>query len=339
MNVANLRQSVVPGIGLLVAIGLAARALAAVVPTSHLILAILVGLVVGNLYGVPEWARAGVGTNTLWLEAGIVVMGASVALDRVVAAGPAILVLVVGTVLTTVLTVEALSRGLFDIREEIGSLLAAGSGICGVSAVVATAESIRADETQIAYAAATVLLFDAVTLLAYPAIGHLLDLSNRVFGIWAGLTMFSTGPVTAAGFAFSTAAGEWAVLVKLTRNALIGVAAIGYALYYIRRSEADADATGQAVPGGARYLWASFPKFVLGFVAVMLVANAGVLTQTHLASLEHASDWLFLVAFAGLGLDIQLDELRSAGLRPILAVLVSLVAVSALCLFVLTALF
>lgn len=304
---------------------------------SHLIVVIFIGLVVGNTYGVPRWATAGVETNKLWLEAGIVIMGASVALDRVVAAGPTILILVVATVVTTISTVEALARNVFDIRDEIGSLLAVGSGICGVSAVVATAESIEADETQIAYAAATVLLFDAVTLLAYPVVGHVFGLSETVFGIWAGLTMFSTGPVTAAGFAFAPAAGEWALLVKLTRNALIGVTAIGYALYYIRRS--DEDTSERAVPSGWWYLWDSFPKFVLGFVAVMTIANMGVLSEPQLRSLEHAADWLFLMAFAGLGLDIQVDELRSTGLKPVLVVLVSLVGVGGLSLVVLTTLF
>lgn len=277
VNSVNLTESVLPGIGLLIGIGLAARAVASVVPMSLLIIAVLIGLVVGNTYGVPQWATTGVETNKLWLEVGIVVMGASVALDRVIAAGPTILVLVVATIMITIVTVEVLARGLFDIYDEIASLLAAGSGICGVSAVVATAGSIKADEEQIAYAAATILLFDAVTLLVYPIMGHVFGLSDMVFGIWAGLTMFSTGPVTAAGFAFSNAAGEWALLVKLTRNALIGVVAIGYALYYICRSSEDT--TEQTIPGGWSYFWESFPKFVLGFIAVMLIANAGILTR------------------------------------------------------------
>lgn len=329
----NSRESVLPGVGLLITIGLVARAVASVIPISHLIIAILIGLIVGNAYGVPRWATAGVETNKLWLEAGIVVMGAGVALDRVIAAGPTILLLVGATVVTTIVTVEVLARGLFGIREKIGSLLAAGSGICGVSAVVATAGSIKANEKQIAYAAATILLFDTVTLFVYPVIGHVLGLSDIVFGIWAGLTMFSTGPVAAAGFAFSNAAGEWALLVKLTRNTLIGVAAIGYALYYLRKS--GGDTTEKAVPGGWSYLWESFPKFVLGFLTVMVIANAGVFTHGQLISLEHASDWLFLFAFAGLGLEIRLDELRSTGLKPVLVVLVSLVSMSTLCLLVL----
>ncbi|WP_379733091.1 putative sulfate exporter family transporter, partial [Halolamina salina] len=110
-----MRGSIVPGLALLVGLGLGARLFAAIVPLNHLLLAILLGLAVGNLVGVPETVRAGVGTHKLWLKTGIVLTGASVALDRVVAAGPKLLVLVAGALTATVLLVEALSRLAFRI--------------------------------------------------------------------------------------------------------------------------------------------------------------------------------------------------------------------------------
>lgn len=325
-----------PGLALLVAVGLAARLLAAAVPgVNHLIVTIILGLVVGNAVGVPEWAAPGVTTHTLWLEVGIVVMGASVPLDRVIAAGPTILLLVVATVTATVLVVELLARYAFGVGEETGSLLAAGSGICGVSAVVAIAESIDADDAAIGYAATTVLLFDATTLFAYPAVGHLLGLSGPVFGVWAGLTMFSTGPVTAAGLAYSAAAGRWALLAKLTRNSLIGVAAVAYAVVYASRGESDGPRHRRT---GWGFLWTTFPKFVLGFLGVLVVANFGVLDGAQITSLSHLSNWAFLFAFAGLGLEIDLEDLLAAGYRPILTVAVGFALISTTALLVVQAL-
>jgi uncharacterized integral membrane protein (TIGR00698 family) len=334
-----MRRTFVPGVVALLAVGLLARLVASVVPgLNYLIVTILIGLFIGNVYGIPDWARPGVETHKVWLEAGIVVMGASVALDRVVAAGPTILLLVVATVTTTILVVEFLARLVFSIHEETGSLLAAGSGICGVSAVVAIAESIDVDETHVAYAAATILLFDSTTLFVYPVVGHVLGLSNTVFGIWAGLTMFSTGPVTAAGFTFSKTAGEWALLVKLTRNSMIGLAAIVYAVYYARRTGGP-DETADGVTRDWRFLWNTFPKFVLGFLAVLLVANLGLLSGAQITSLSNASDWAFLLAFAGLGLETRLGELRETGYKPILVVLLSLLVVATAMLVVVKALF
>jgi uncharacterized integral membrane protein (TIGR00698 family) len=252
-------------------------------------------------------------------------MGVTVALQQVVDAGLQVFLVVAIAVCATVVTVEILARELFGIPEKTGSLLAAGSGICGVSAVAAVAGSIKPDQRQIAYAAATVLLFDAATLVVYPTIGHILGLSDEVFGIWAGTTMFSTGPVTAAGFAYSRTAGEWAVLVKLTRNALIGVVAIGYALYYSRRGSTDA-----TVDHNWRYLWESFPKFIIGFIILMILGKAGVFSDAQITALDNASNWLFLVAFAGLGLSIDIGELRRLGIKPVVVVAISLLLVSSL---------
>ncbi|QKY18887.1 putative sulfate exporter family transporter [Halolamina sp. CBA1230] len=339
-------RSLLPGLALLLALGLGARLFAGVLPLNHLLLAILLGLAVGNTLGVPDLVRAGVGTHKLWLKTGIVLTGASVALDRVVAAGPRLLLLIAGAVTVTILLVEALARLAFRIDDETGSLLAAGSGICGVSAVVAVAESIDADETAVAYAATTILLFDAVTLATYPAVAAAIGLPDRVFGIWAGLTMFSTGPVTAAGFAVSETAGEWAVLVKLTRNAAIGLVAVAYAgVYASTRAGANAVRKGTNATRDGRdrgllaRLWAPFPKFVVGFVAVVAIANLGLLDGREITSLANAADWLFLLAFVGLGMEIRLDELRATGYRPVLAVLVTLLAVSSVGLTIVRAAF
>jgi uncharacterized integral membrane protein (TIGR00698 family) len=338
-----MRRTLLPGIIFLLAIGLVGRLVASALPINHLIVTILLGLIIGNFYGIPDWTRTAVGTHKVWLELGIVVMGASVALDRVLAAGPTVFFLVVATVATTVLVVELLARFVFTIQEETGSLLAAGSGICGVSAVVAIAKSIHADDACVAYAAATILLFDTTTLFVYPLVGHVLGLSTTVFGIWAGLTMFSTGPVTAAGVAYSQNAGQWALLVKLTRNALIGFVAIAYAVYYARKRDSP-DSNEVAADGGTntvswQFLWETFPRFVIGFLVVMVVANVGLLTAAQIDSLSHLSDWAFLIAFAGLGLEFQVDELRSTGYKPILVVLSGLFVVATVMLVVVQALF
>lgn len=322
---------ILPGLMVLLVGAVLARGVGEVVGIDHLLVAIALGFALANGVDVPPILDPGIATHEVWLGAGIVLMGASLTLDTVLAAGETVLLLVVLVTGSTVLAVELLSRTVFDPADRLGSLLAAGAGICGVSAVVAVAGAIRAEDTHIAYAAATILLFDAITIVVYPVVGDVLDLSATVFGIWAGASMFSTGPVVAVGFAHSETAGQWATLTKLSRNALIGVVVLVYASYYARIDGAD--------DPSVRTLWDEFPKFVLGFVALVVLASAGVLSPAQRTSIEHGYNWLFLLAFVGLGTEIRVAELRTTGVRPAAVVLIALLLASTLSLAVLLLLF
>ncbi|MFC4542967.1 YeiH family protein [Halosolutus amylolyticus] len=324
-------RRLLPGLFALCIGAIAARAIALAGGPNHLLVAIALGFVLENAVGVPERLEPGIETHKLWLGAGIVLMGASLSLGTVLDVGGLVLLVVIGVAGVTLVVVETLARNVFGVADRLGSLLAAGASICGVSAVVAVAGSIDAREDQIAYAAATVLLFDAVTLVVYPIVGDLLDLSGIVFGVWAGVSMFSTGPVVAVGVAHSEVAGQWATMTKLARNALIGVVVLGYASYYARSGTGDRPSL--------RTLWSEFPKFVVGFLALAALASAGAFSAAQQASIENAYNWLFLLAFVGLGTEIRLAELRTTGTTPVVVVLVSLLVVSTLSLAVLTVLF
>ncbi|MFC7081164.1 YeiH family protein [Halorussus caseinilyticus] len=315
-----------PGFALLLAVGALGELVGAATPLNSLVVTIALGIALANVAGVPASCKPGVATHDLWLEVGIVLMGARIALDSVLAAGVPLLASVVGVVAFTLVVAEGFSRRWFGLQRRLGSLLAAGASVCGVSAVVAVAGTVRADEDQIAYATSAILLFDALTLFAYPAVGRLLGLSGQVFGIWAGLSMFSTGPVAAAGFAYSDAAGQWATLTKLTRNVLLGVVVVAYSVVY---TESDSSATATTLGGTLRRLWRGFPKFVVGFVSVILLASSGALSAAEIDALTRASHWLFLAAFAGLGLDIDAADLHRTGVRPVTLLFVTLVVVSA----------
>lgn len=326
----------VPGIGLLAICAVGSWLVAAVVPVlNQLLVAIFTGVLLANLGGIPAWASKGVASHKVPLGAAIVLMGATLSIDAITRNGPLILVFVAGAIAFTMVFVEIISRNLFGIDTELSSLLAAGSGICGVSAVVAVAGSIRAREEHVVYATATVLLFDALTLVVYPAVGRLLAIPARTFGVWAGISMFSTGPVIAVGFMHSEAAGQWATLTKLTRNVFIGVVALGYATYYVRaRFDASSGESDSEVR--LQNLWVRFPKFVVGFVALTLLASSGALSRNQIQAIEHAYNWLFLFAFVGLGTELSVTEFRRVGPNPVLIVFTTLCTVSVLSLVILS---
>jgi uncharacterized membrane protein YadS len=133
----------------------------------------------------------------------------------------------------------------------------------------------------------------AFSLFAFPAIGHALGLSDHAFGLWAGLAVDNTAEATAAGALYSDAAAKFAVLAKTARNATIGFVVLGCAVYWARKSHR------QAVQNKAAFLWQKFPKFVLGFLLISLLATLGAFTKPQIADLANLSRWAFLLTFAG----------------------------------------
>ncbi|MDT5086679.1 MAG: hypothetical protein QOJ61_3722, partial [Mycobacterium sp.] len=205
--------------------------------------------------------------------------------------------------------------------------LAIGTSICGVSAIVASKGAIRARNSDVGYAIAAILALGAVALFTLPVLGHTIGLTDHEFGLWAGLSVDNTAETTATGYLYSEQAGKIAVLVKSTRNALIGFVVLGFALYWASRGEADRVAPG--LRAQALFIWDKFPKFVLGFLAVSAIATAGWLSKGQTTNVANVSRWAFLLTFAGVGLNTNIRELVRTGWRPLVVAVIGLVVVAA----------
>ena len=310
-----------PGVALLAVIGFAGKLLErnvnAYAKANHLVIpnieyvlwAILIGLVISNVFGLAEIFKPGVATYEFWLKAGIVLLGSRFLLGDVWRLGGVSLVLVFIEIIGSLAFMTFLGR-LFGLRPKLTSLLAVGSAVCGVSAIIATKGAIEADDEDSSFAIAAILALGAIALFTFPLIGHSLHLSDRAYGVWAGLAVDNTAEATAAGALYSDAAAKLAVLTKTTRNALIGFVVLAYAIYWASRGQAH------AVTNKAAFLWQKFPKFVLGFLLVSLLATVGFFTKDQNASLGNLSRWAFLLTFAGVGLRTNFREMRKQGLRP-----------------------
>src|SRR6266403_1789505 len=236
-----------PGVALLFTIGYAGKLAETLVKdygkAHHLALpnieyvlwAILIGLVISNTVGVAEIFRPGVATYDFWLKAGIVLLGARFLLGDVLKLGSVSLGLVVIELGVAIAIMTLLGRW-FKLKPKLTSLLAVGSSICGVSAIIAAKGAIEADDDDAAIAA--ILALGAFGLFAYPAIGHFLHMSDHAFGVWAGLAVDNTAEAAAAGAIYSDAAGKVAVLTKATRNAMIGFVVLAYAVYWASKGQA-----------------------------------------------------------------------------------------------------
>jgi len=310
-----------PGLLLLAAVGYAGkfveRSVALYGKAHHLTLpnieyvlwAILIGLAIANTTGIPAAFRPGLATYEFWLKAGIVLLGSRFLLGDVLKLGGISLVLVAIEIALSLAFMTALGRA-FGLKPKLTTLLAVGSSICGVSAIIATKGAIDADDEDSSFAIAAILSLGAIALFIFPLVGHWLGMSDQAYGLWAGLGIYNTAEVTAAGALYSDAAAKVAVLAKTARNAMIGFVVLGYALHWARKE-------GTAGVGNkAAFLWQKFPKFVLGFLVISAVATAHVFSKDQLTSLANLSRWAFLLTFAGVGLRTNIGEMRKQGLRP-----------------------
>ncbi|HEX7961353.1 MAG TPA: putative sulfate exporter family transporter [Terriglobales bacterium] len=325
---------VIPGILLLVSVGYLgkfleqfiaryAKAHHLTIPNIEYVLwAILIGVVLANTIGVPEIFRAGVNTYDFWLKTGIVLLGGRFLLGDVLKLGAVSLVLVAIELALSITFMTWLGRR-FKLSEKLISLLAVGSSICGVSAIIATQGAIEADDEDASLAIAAILALGAIALFSFPVIGHSLGMSDQAYGLWAGLAVDNTAEATAAGALYSDAASKTAVLAKTTRNATIGFVVLGYALYWARRRQAG------EIKNKASFLWQKFPKFVLGFLLISLLATVKVFDKAQIGNLANLSRWAFLLTFAGVGLRTNFAQLRKQGLRPLLVGAVGEVVIAA----------
>jgi uncharacterized integral membrane protein (TIGR00698 family) len=289
----------------------------------YVLWAIVIGLVISNLLSVPKIFQPGIATYEFWLKLGIVLLGSRFVLGDILKLGGISLALVVVEISLSLLLMHFLGR-IFKLSPKLTSLLAVGSSICGVSAIIAAKGAIDADDEDSTFAIAAILALGALALFTFPLIGHSLHLSDTAFGLWSGLGVDNTAEATATGAIYSDAAGKVAVLAKTARNAMIGFVVLAYAIYWAKQGQAS------NVANKASFLWNKFPKFVLGFLALSLLVTFHTFTKDQVTSLANLSRWAFLLTFAGVGLRTNFRELSKQGLRPFIVGALGEVLIAAL---------
>lgn len=277
----------------------------------YVLWAILYGLLVANTVGVPKVCQAGVDTYEFFLKIGIVFLGVRFLMGDVLKLGAMSLVFVAIELAVSIVFMTWLGKR-FNLSPKLTSLLAIGSSICGVSAIIAAKGAIDADDEEASYAIGAILALGAISLFTFPAIGHALAMNDHAFGLWAGLAVDNTAEATAVGAMYSEAAAKFAVLAKTTRNATIGFVVLAYALYWARKNQA------KQIGNKAAFLWQKFPKFVLGFLLISLLATLNVFSKPQSTDIANLSRWAFLLTFAGVGLRTNFRELQKQGVRPLI---------------------
>jgi uncharacterized integral membrane protein (TIGR00698 family) len=287
--------------------------------------AIAIGVLIAN--AVPALGRQkslGISdTSKLCLKGGIVLLGASLDLRVIVHTGLGSLPLLAVTMVSGLVCALWFGKAL-GIDWRMRCLIGIGTTICGGSAIAALAPVIRAKAEDIAYSVTVVFFFNMVAVFTFPALGHLLGLSDNGFGIWAGTAVNDTSAVVAAGFAFSQAAGTTATIVKLTRTTLIIPLVLGFglALPFLVKDE------GATKGSLAKRVYAAVPTFIILFV-LAAAANTAGLIGPYSMQVQMLGRMVMVVALAAVGLQGHWRAFVGAGSRPLILGLVTWFVVAA----------
>jgi uncharacterized integral membrane protein (TIGR00698 family) len=275
---------------------------------SPMILAILAGILFHNIVGTPHAAKAGVTfAMRRLLRLAIILLGLQLTAVQIAAVGYSGIVVIVLTLAASFLFTTWLGR-LLGVEHKLAQLIAAGTSICGASAVIATNTVTNAHDEDVAYAVACVTLFGSVAMFAYPLLPALLHLDARAFGLWSGASIHEIAQVIAAAFQAGKQAGEFGTIAKLTRVAML--APVVMLLAFLARSS--------AARHHARKTSAPMPWFVLGFVALVALNSVITIPIEVKGPLVTTTTFLLSMALAAMGLDTDIRKLRARGLRPLL---------------------
>ncbi len=296
---------------------------------SAIMVALLLGLAIRNAVGLPSVYDSGLKFCLRHvLRLGIMLVGLRLSLKALLDIGLVGLPIILGCITAALILVTWVNAAL-GLPRRLGILIAVGTSICGVSAIVATGPVVDAEEEEMSYAVACVTIFGLIALFCYPFLSHWLFQGDaQRAGLFLGTAIHDTAQVAGAGLMYTQQYGvkvaqDSAIVVKLVRNLFMAVVIPLMALWYHRGS-------GHESAKSVRPKWHQVvPGFVFGFVAMAAVRSLGDIggrpfrvlePRTWKGLLDSAdliSGWFLATAMAGVGLGTGLTKLRVLGWRPL----------------------
>ncbi len=301
------------------------------------LVALLLGMLISNLIGLPAWMDEGFRVE-YYIKIGIVLLGATLPFTLIVWAGP-VAILQASIVSITTFLVIFFTAGKLGLDRRLGATLGAGGAVCGVSGAIAIAGAVGAKKEHAPIAITLVIVWAIVMIFFLPLVSRLMGLHAGVAGAWVGTSEFADAAGFAAAQAYGTTAENlpnipgkqddavWAfTLMKVVgRDIWIGIWAFVLALVSTMKWERR---EGQK-PNPAE-IWWRFPKFVLGFIVASIIITLisqgysfedyGKIVKPELVSpIKTLRTWAFIFCFFSIGLTTRFRELSAAGKKPFVA--------------------
>lgn len=279
------------------------------------VIAMFIGMLIHHIHKPSASMVPGIRfTSKKILKFAIILLGASLNITTVLTVGKFSLTVMLFT-LATCFGLGTLIGRVMGLNWKTFSLINAGTGICGGSAIAAIAPVIDADDMDIAYGMSATFLFDTIMIVVFPLLGRAMGLSDAAFGLWAGTAVNDTSSVVATGFAFSEAAGDFATMVKLTRTLAIIPTVLVFAAISLHLKKKEARSADSTVKVNMK---AVFPWFILGFLLMSILCSLGIIPSSAAAVMKTISKFLMVMALAAIGLNTDFAKLCKSGAKPML---------------------
>lgn len=299
-----------PGVAFTAALAFICKWIAGFIPM-HLISASVLALLIGMLLHpyVAQKKTLTVGfqfVSKKMLRVAIVLMGLGLSFQQVFSVGKYALFVMIFTLFSAYIGGHFLGKA-FGMNWKLSSLISTGTGVCGGSAIAALAPTIEADDKDIAYAISATFLFDIAMVILFPLVGQWLNLTDLGFGLWTGTAVNDTSSVVAAAYAFSDAAGAYAVIVKLTRTlAIIPIVLIFSVIHAKKEHKGSRKVSIKKI----------FPYFILLFLVMVAFKSIGFVPDTLAVYASHLSKFIMIMALGAIGLKTNFKEMSHAGIKP-----------------------
>lgn len=319
MKILNLFPGIILSV-LIAALSLFIEGLLPVHVIGAAVIAMFIGMALNPLLRKTNLFSAGIKfTSKKLLKFAIILLGLSLNITVILNIGKMSLAVMIFTLLTCFGGGYFIGKAL-GLNWKLSNLISAGTGICGGSAIAALSTTIDADDNDVAYAMSATFLFDIAMIVLFPIMGQAMGMSAEAFGLWAGTAVNDTSSVVATGYAYSEAAGDFATMVKLTRTLAIIPTVLVFAFVQLRLKRKEALASGESGNDlKANFSFKKvFPWFILGFLAMSLIASVFTLPEVLTTTTKSASKFLMVSALAAIGLNTSFSGLKKAGIKPML---------------------
>lgn len=308
----NKIKNYIPGIILSVIFALLGKLLSGFIPhnlISPSVFGLLLGMAFNPYIKSNENFLVGIKfVSKKVLKLSIILMGTSLSIYQVAKVGKYSLFVMCFTLFTAFFFGYYLGK-LFHMNWKLSSLISAGTGICGGSAIASIAPTIEAKNSDVAYAISATFIFDIVMVILFPIAGRYFGMSDLGYGLWAGTAVNDTSSVVAAGYAFSEAAGNFAIIVKLTRT--LSIVPVVLIFSVINSKTKHNNEVAQKVD-----IKSIFPWFILLFLVVVGINSTGVIPEAVGTNIAKISKFLMIMSLSAIGLSTNFKEMAKSGFLP-----------------------